>query len=215
MGARIGHPAWVSRGELTLAVTPQRTRRADDFDTFVQPDGNVIVTGTTGNASLRSWRIAERFVVGRWRSVTVGFEYGYRRHRARYHDGDGITTTTRPPSVAHRVVTTRETTVFELHEPAWAVRAARRAPGGRIDAAFDVTPLALARLTVDLPDKYPGRRLVFHARVSTIGGRIGYTRERSGWTWRVGVRAGRSISWKQAEQLDARALSLEVGLMPR
>ncbi len=215
MGARIGHPLWANRGEITLAFTPQRTRRADDFDTFFQPDGNVVVTGTTGGAAVRSWRIGERFTVARRRGLTLAFGYAYRRHRARYHDGDGITETTRPPSITHRLVTTRETTVSELHEPIWSLQVARRAGGGRIDAAFDVTPLALGRLTVDLPDKYPGRLLVFNARVSTFGGRVGYAREQRGWTWRVGARAGRSVSWKAAEQLDARAISVEFGLMPR
>ncbi len=214
-GARVGHPFWTHRGDLTLAFTPQRTRRADDFDTFFQPDGNVVVTGTTGGASVRSWRIAERFTVARWRGLTLAFEYGYRRHRARYHDGDGITETTRPPSITRKLVTTRETTVSELHEPAWALQVARRARGGRVDAAFDATPLALGRLTVDLPDKYPGRLLVFAARVSTIGGRVGYTREEGGWAWRVAARAGRSVSWSAAEQLDARAVSVEFALMPR
>jgi hypothetical protein len=96
LGVRLTHPAWENRGELALALTPQRTRRADDFDTFFQPGGNIVVTGTTGEASVRSWRISERVPIGRWHGAAIAFEYAYRRHRARYHEGDGITTTTEP-----------------------------------------------------------------------------------------------------------------------
>lgn len=215
LGAKITHPSWGSSGELTLAMTPQRTRRADDFDTFFQLDGNIVVTGTTGGASVRSWLIADRFSFARWGKVTIAFEYAYRRHRARYHDGDGVTTTTRPPSVVHRLVTTRETTVSEVHELTWAFQGGGRALGGRLDGGLEVTPVGVARLTVDLPDKYPGRLLKFQARVSILGGRVAYSWRYRGWGWRAGVRAASSASWRRAQALDARTLALEVDVIPR
>jgi hypothetical protein len=215
LGGRLMHPAWSHRGVLTLAFTPRRTRRADDFDTFFQPDGNVVVTGTTGGASVRSWRIGERLTVARARAASLEFEYRYRRHQVWFHEGDGITTTTRPPSVSHRLVTTRESTVLELFQAAWSVHTGRRAAGGSFDATLDGTPLGLGRLTVDLPDKYPGRRLAFNARIGALGGRVTYTRRRAGWTWMLGIGAGRTFSWTERGRLDARVISIELGVIPR
>ena len=215
LGARMAHPAGSYRGELAVLLTPQRTRRADDFDTFFQPDGNVVVTGTTGGASVRSWRIAERLQLGRWRGTDFTFEYAYHRHRARYHDGDGITTTTLPPSITHRLVTTRETTISELHELKWSVARERRAAGGTFDGAIGVVPVTFGRLTVDLPDKYPGRLLVFQSRVGAIDGRLGYNVIRPRLSWRIGVRAGSTFGWRSRALLDARAVALTLDVIPR
>jgi hypothetical protein len=215
IGARVTHPLGRERGELEFALTPQRTRRADDFDTFFQPDGNIVVTGTTGGASVRSWRVSERFPFARWRAVAVDFEYSYRRHRARYHDGDGITTTTLPPSVTHRLVTTRETAVSELHEAGLFVRGRRAAGRRSLDAMLGVMPVGLGRLSVDLPDKYPGRILVFYASVSTLRGRAFYTLPAGRATVRVGVHAAKTLSWRNRAQLDSRTVSLSVDIIPR
>jgi hypothetical protein len=215
LGAQLTHPVGDDRGQLAFALTPQRTRRADDFDTFFQPDGNIVVTGTTGGASLRSWRISERLPLGRWRGAAVAFEYSYRRHRARYHDGDGITTTTQPPSVTHRLVTTRETTIFELHELKWSFAWTRPMRRGQFDAAIDVTPVGLGRLTVDLPDKYPGRLLRFRARLSGVDGRVSYMLSQPRVAWRFGIRAGKTFSWTSEEQLDARGVSVTLDIIPR
>jgi hypothetical protein len=214
-GARLTHPTGGDPGQFSFAMTPQRTRRADDFDTFFLPDGNIVVAGTTGGASLRSWRIAERLPLGHWRGAAVGFEYAYTRHRAIYHDGDGITTTTLPPTVTHRLVTTRETTVFELHELKWSLGGTRSTRRGQFAAAIDLTPVGLTRLTVDLPDKYPGRLLRFAAPLSGIDGRVSYTFSQPRVAWRIGVRAGRTFSWRSNKQLDARGVSLTLDVIPR
>jgi hypothetical protein len=214
-GARLTHPASGGRGELAFAFTPQRTRRADDFDTFFQPDGNIVVTGTTGGASVRSLRISERLPVARWRATAIAFEYSYRRHRARFHDGDGITTTTLPPTVTHRLVTSRETTVSELHELKWSMAWMRATRSGQFEAAIDAAPIGLGRLTVDLPDKYPGRLLVFRAHVAGVDGRVSYTFVRPHLSWRVGLRAGKTVSWRSVSRLDARSVSLTLDMIPR
>src|SRR5687767_11874948 len=39
--------------ETGFGVTPQRTTYGDDYDTFLQPDGNIIVSGTRGKVSMR------------------------------------------------------------------------------------------------------------------------------------------------------------------
>jgi len=147
--------------------------------------------------------------------VAVDFEYSYRRHRARYHDGDGITTTTLPPSVTHRLVTTRETAVSELHEAGLFVRGRRAAGRRSLDAMLGVMPVGLGRLSVDLPDKYPGRILVFYASVSTLRGRAFYTLPAGRASVRVGVHAAKTLSWRNRAQLDSRTVSLSVDIIPR
>lgn len=215
LGARLVHPFGGERGQFEFALTPQRTRRADDFDTFFLPDGNVVVTGTTGGASVRSWRVAERFRMARARGVNVDFEYSYRHHRARYHDGDGITTTTQPPSVTHRLVTTRETTTSGLHEPAVVANATRPLGRGRLEIDAAVAPASLARLTVDLPDKYPGRLLVFYSAVTVLRGGVAFVQPVKGVSMRVAVRAGRTVSWRDHSQLDARTVTVSLDINPR
>ena len=39
-----------------FAVTRRRVTRGDDYDTFFQPTGDVVVAGTTGDVAMRSWR---------------------------------------------------------------------------------------------------------------------------------------------------------------
>jgi hypothetical protein len=216
MSARIDHPLGRIRASLEGGITAAATRRADDFDTFFQPDGNIVVQGTTGNASSRSWRVSERIEMGRRRSLRAGVGYTYRRDRARFHDGDGITTTTIPPSIVHRQVTTRETTVSQLHAISWYGEMARRL-GTRdsIEAVVDAAPAALARLTVDLPDKYPGQLLKFSARIAMVNGRATYRHEWNRWSLTAGAGAGRTVSWRRNARLDTRALFATVGITRR
>jgi hypothetical protein len=160
-------------------------------------------------------RIAERLTVATWGPIAAAFEYAYHRHRAEYHDGEGITTTTRPPSTTRRLVTTRETAVGQLHELKYAIEATTRTSRGTATASLDVVPIGLARLGVELPDKYPGQLLVFYARVAAFEGRLGYAVERTRWSWRAGIRAWRTVSWDPASRLDARGVALAVDVMTR
>jgi hypothetical protein len=216
VGARIDHPVFGARGVFAADVTPAVTRRADDFDTFFQPDGNVIVSGTTGNASLQSWRIAERIEMGRVRAARFGLGYTYRRDRARFGVGDAVTTTTIPPSTTHRIVTTRETTVSRLHAVPFFLDVSRGAGRrGELEAVVDAAPVALARLTVDLPDKYPGRVLAFNAKVATLDARATYRYLLDRWSMHVGVGAGRTFTWRASARLDRRAAFVLVGFTRR
>jgi hypothetical protein len=213
---RVDHPLGRLRASFEGGVTPAATRGADDFDTFFQPDGNVIVSGTTGDASTQSWRLSERIEIRRGRLLRVGLAYSYRRDRARFHDGDGITTTTLPPSIAHRLVTTRETTVSQLHAITWFGEMVRQlGPRDSIETVVDASPAALARLTVDLPDKYPGQLLAFDARVAMISGRATYRHAWTHWSLSAGAGAGRTFSWRRDSRLDLRTLVATVGVTRR
>jgi hypothetical protein len=212
LGGRLRHPVGANRGQFEIAFTPQRTSRADDFDTFFDPDGNVIVTGTTGGASVRSWRVSQRVPFARWNTLAVDIEYAYRRHRAVFHDGDGITTTTRPPSISHRLVTTRETTVSQIHEIALLARRSLGAGANRVDIDFGGAPVALGRLSVELPDKYPGQTLRYNASASSLRGGIAYSRRGAHADVRIGVEALKTFRWRRARALDRHALALSLDI---
>src|SRR5262245_43655640 len=85
IGGRFTYALWGHTPETRASVTPEATRSADDFDTFFQPDGNVVVAGTTGNASIRSWQVSQRLTAERVRGADVGVLFTYRRDTARYH----------------------------------------------------------------------------------------------------------------------------------
>jgi hypothetical protein len=211
----VRHRLFGTNGRFEIAATPSATRQADDFDTFYQPSGNVVVSGTTGGATLRAWSIAERIDMGRWRSILFGLEYLYRRDRAEFHEGDGIVTTTIPPSETHRIVTTRETTVSQLHAVNWVAELERHSGAHRGTIELRAAPVALGRLTVELPDKYPGQVLAYHAKVATLEVLARY--EHGAGAWGIGgfVRAGRTFNWTTGGQLHLSGVSVGLSLRRR
>lgn len=216
IAARVTARFFSMRARSEAAFTPSRTSRADDFDTFFQPDGNVIVTGTTGHASLVSWCVSEQLEAGRWRRARFGIGYAYRRDRARFHDGEGITTTSRPATVTRRLVTTRETTVSNLHAISWfGETSTRLGIHATLESSVQVSPVSLARLTVDLPDKYPGRTLAFDAKVAVVQAQTIYWYARAGWALGIGGGMRRSFSWQRGSRLDLRGAFADVELRRR
>jgi hypothetical protein len=141
--------------ETEAGVTPSATGLGSDYDTFFQPDGNVIVYGTTAETAVQSWRVAQFVGLGSWRGTHLRAGYSYRRDRSTYRPSDSTTTQTKPPSTSSVWNTDRETTVAEVHEV--RLGAARTLVQGyrwRVQAKADVAPAALARLSTILPDKY-------------------------------------------------------------
>ena len=53
----IGYGGVRLRGRTRAGLTATVTTRGDDVDTFFQPGGDVVTSGTTGNVSLSSWRL--------------------------------------------------------------------------------------------------------------------------------------------------------------
>lgn len=211
VGGRLTYPLFGRAAETRVAVTPQATRHADDFDTFFQPDGNVIVAGTTGNASIRSWQIAERIAADRLRGLDVGVILGYRRDTARYHEGIGIVTTTRPPTSERRSVTTREFVTSQLFEA--GVFGERS--GSKFSGSVDVIAVGVGRLAVQLPDKYPGRTIVATGRYSSAIAEASYARRVGPAFARVGLRAGASLPWRRSSAMHLRRLSVFVAVGTR
>lgn len=210
----VRHRVLTAPAEFAASITPAVTRRADDFDTFHQPDGDVVVSGTTGNATLRSWTVSESVTTVQWKALAAGVRYQYRRDVARFHDGDGIVTHTQPPGVTHRLVTTRETTTSEIHALSFVIDA-KKAVGshGSLYLRWSAAPLAVARLTVELPDKYPGQALQYSANVALMDIELRYRRSLGKWSLGGGVRGERSFNWKTTGEmhLTGAALLAEVG----
>jgi hypothetical protein len=188
-----GH-SWVTEA----GVTPSTGGAGSDYDTFYQPDGNIVVYGTTAGTAVRSWRVAQYIGLGSWRGTRLRVGYGYRRDRAIYRPSASTTSQTSPPSVSSFWNTDRETTIAEVHDVRFgAERSMAVSSRWHLSATADVSPTTLARLSTILPDKYTDP-VVFIAkgfsvdtglRVSgrtgrlEVGASVGYIR-----TWNYGRR---------------------------
>jgi hypothetical protein len=153
-------------------VTPPRDGTADDHDTFFNPDGSIVVSGTTGGARMRAFRVSQDAQVARAGAVAIAVGYRFRLDRADF--GVGHKTVTRNGLVTEAFdVTTREMTSSQLHEFLISASTTRRVVGRWVLLLDgDASPMTVARLTVQLPDKYPGQDLVFVARALAANARI-------------------------------------------
>lgn len=209
MGLRATYLLCGRPASTTVAVTPQVTAQADDFDTFFQPDGNIVVSGTTGNASLRAWQVSQRRMLGGGDVFAYGIQYSYRRDSARYHDGIRITTMTAPLSEVREVVTTREFVTSHVHDLGWFARWRPRLSRG-LSVSASLSPAVLGRLAVELPDKYPGRRLRFNASAAAVSGDLAYTRRLGPLDVGGAVRVSRIFRLREAAQLKMASVSLVI-----
>jgi len=209
IGLRVGHLLLGKRAESRVSTTPSATRRADDFDTFNQPDGNVIVSGTTGTASLRSWKVDERVALARIRGAESGIALTFRHDAAAFNEGTGIVTTSTPATETRTLVTTREFTTSRMIEIAAFASVTRSSLS--IDAR--IVPAAAGRLAVRLPDKYPGRELVFTARYALASAEIRLLRRIGGVRTGAALRAETTRPWHRTAAVYRRSLTLmlEVG----
>jgi hypothetical protein len=211
VGGRAGYALFGRAAETRVSFTPQITTRADDFDTFFQPDGNIVVTGTTGNASLRAWQISQRIVTGGSSGLSFGLGYTYRGDSARYHEGTRITTMTAPPSERRELVTTREYASSQLHQVVWS---ARWVPGpSNWTLSVDASPFTFGRLAIELPDKYPGRTIRFYARGAALDLEAAFRWPIAVLNVEMAARVSRSFPYSSGAALHIRsaALVLRVG----
>lgn len=185
-----------------FAMTPEVVTFGDDFDTFFQPGGDVVTVGTAGDVSLRSLRVAQRFLALEQGPAVLFAEYAYRRDRARFHPADRVEIHTKPPSTAREFITTRETTISHVHEVRIGAELEHRiGRAWRVDASLAAAPTAFARLVTQLPDKYPGRDIIFDAIVVAASGRLSLRREWPSWFVEVAADADRTWSYVSDRQL--------------
>lgn len=161
----------------SVAFAPRVTTPGSDLDTFFDPSGDVVVSGTDGDVTLGSIALDQRFGLAAWRAWTFGVDVGYRRSRAEFLPDVVILTHTLPPSSSSTFTTARETTTSQVIES--GVSADGRWPVGgtwTLDATIDLLPLTVGRLRTVLPDKTPpldttGQATAFGARGRVTIGR--------------------------------------------
>jgi hypothetical protein len=140
-----------------VGFAPAITTAASDIDTFFQPSGDVITSGTRGAVRLQRLSIQQWFEMAAWRAWRLGISAAYRRSEMDFLPSDRIVTRSRPPSETREPVGGDETTWS--HVVASGVTASAPltlAPGWRLLVDLEAMPLTRARLTISLPLKYPG-----------------------------------------------------------
>jgi hypothetical protein len=133
-------------------VTPSRSSTGTDYDTFFDPDGSVVVSGTTGPIDIHSWRIGQRAEIIRAGGVAI--DTGYRLRVDISDFGVGHKTIVKNGVViAATDVTSPEHTSSQMHEVFFGVR---------LDGlSLQISPVTVGRLLIQLPEKYPGVDLVY------------------------------------------------------
>ena len=149
--------------ETEAALTPQRSTRGDDYDTFFEPSGDVVVVGTTGGISIRAWRVQQTISVARKAGVDWAIGYRYRQDRSEFHPGLRSVRHSQPASYEEEWIYSRETTISRTYGIVLRPRRSWSGSAGRVTIDADVMPAMTGRLTTLLPDKYPGQAIVFSA----------------------------------------------------
>ena len=196
------------RWETFIGATPQRRATGDDYDTFFEPNGSVVVSGTTGGVLIRSFEVSQRAEVGRAGPVRLSAGYRFRLDRSDFELGHK--TVIRNGGLVEAMdVTTREMTSSQTHEVLFAATASRHLGSEwHVSIGGELAPTTLARLLVQLPDKYPGQDLVFIAKMLTGGARVAVTR-RGRWPIELSVEGGhtwhyRSSDWMSRDSIGVR-----------
>jgi len=140
-----------------VGFAPAVTTAGSDVDTFLQPSGEVITSGTRGQVRLQRLSIQQWFEMATWGPLRVGVTAVYRRSEMDFLPSDRIITRSLPPIETREPVGGDETTWSHV----FATGIAASAPvvlGTHWRLAFDgeAMPVTRARLTISLPAKYPG-----------------------------------------------------------
>jgi len=197
-----------------FGVTPERTTTASDFDTFYDPNNDVVVSGTSGDVSMHSIRFGHWSEAKLW-GVPMYVGYLYRRDVSDFAPADRVVTHTNPPSVTRTPVTTHEMTISRMQElPIGGSTQFEIAPHWLLTAGGDVSPITNARLTTILPEKYPGQEIVFEATVAAVTGRMQLDWQRAAWPVTITFSYGRTFNYQSASQFsrDALQVGVRVGL---
>jgi hypothetical protein len=193
--------------QTAAGVTATRTSTGDDYDTFFDPNGTVIVSGTTGGISIHSWRAGQRAEIGRAGLVTITAGYRLRVDISDFQLGHK--TVARNGVVVQTFDTTApEHTSSQLHEvffgETWSHGLGSSGWRASIDA--EIAPAAIGRLLVQLPEKYPGQDLVFYATAAAGAAHVTLTRSHVS----VGVDLLHTWSYSSTASLARDAVALRV-----
>jgi hypothetical protein len=196
----------------TLAGTPVRRGTATDYDTFFNPDGITWVSGTSGDARMHSLRFEQSLELGRAAGLEIVSGYRLRVDLADFLDG--LRTDSRNGVVASSaVVTTRELTNGQSHELFLRASHGRAlGKGWQVHLAGDVSPTAVHRLAIRLPDKYPGQTLVYRTTSAATTGELNVERAVGGWPLTISVEAGRTWNYRSKQRVRRAGVSVGVAI---
>jgi hypothetical protein len=193
-----------------IGLTPRKATFASDLDTFFDPNGDVVVSGTAGDVSLHSLRFAHWSEAVLW-GLPWRVGYVYRRDESEFHSTERLQTHSRPPSESRTPIHTHETTISQVHEiPIGVAKELALAPRWALTGGADLSPVTVARLTTILPEKYPGQEIVFTAKVAALAARMELVWRRNRWPVTLSVSYGRTWSYQSSSQFDRDIL--QVGL---
>ncbi|HEY6357588.1 MAG TPA: hypothetical protein VIX35_05065 [Vicinamibacterales bacterium] len=194
-----------------VALTPRVTTAGSDLDTFFDPSGDVIVSGTDGLVSLGSVALSERLGITTWRGWTLGVTVGYRRSRADFPPDVVIVTHTLPPSTTRTLTSDPETTISQVVESGFIGDARWRLGGAwHLSVSLDALPITRAGLTVSLPGKYPGDDTTAAAYAFGARGQLAIERAFRRVTAGVGVAFGGAWSYESLSAYGTHAAGLTV-----
>lgn len=206
--------AFGERLESEFGVTPVIITAASDIDTFHNPGGDVVTSGTSGEARSRAFRFAQWSDAALF-GLRLRAGYRYRRDWYDFLPADVVVRHTNPPAETRRFTTDREYTTSQVHNLLVDVtRPIEISPRWTLIAGAALSPIVFARLTTRLPDKYP-EALVADARSIEVEARLQLVRE-SRWPVLLGVEWGKGWSYKASRRFDRDALqvSMKVAYRP-
>ena len=185
--------------ESEAGITPQKTNHASDVDTFFQPDGNVVSSGTTGNASMLSYKFSQRAWLLDVKGTRIGGGYKYQRNRSDFQFGYSFETQTKPPSQIVERLPIPETTSARIHEfdvgfqHRWNLSHAVRFTG-----EVYVSPAAVRFLSTLLPVKYPGQDIVSSSVSYGVAPRIAVASQAGKVPLEISAHYGRYFTYGQS-----------------
>jgi hypothetical protein len=196
-----------------VGITPIHATTASDLDTFFDPGDDVVVSGTSGEVSMHSFRVAQWSEARVW-GLPWRAGYVFRSDFTEFHSTERLLTHSKPPSDSRTPINTHETTISRVHEIALGVSKPLAAGGWRLTAGADLAPIASARLTTRLPEKYPGVDVDFRAYVGTVTARAEADGRIGRWPIIVRLAYGRTWSYRASEQFDRDTLQagIQVGV---
>ena len=195
---------------LTTAVSfaPERSAFGSDFDTFFQPDGDIATSGTAGGVDLLGFGVEQTIGLLERERTALSARLAWRRDRADFHPADRVVTHTQPPSETREWIIDRETTVAQTFETGvegtWT--------SGGLTVRAHASPVINSRLLVLLPDKYPGRDIVFYALGWGVGARASFARSVGPVTAGVWVSGEQFGSYLERARYSRRALAAGVSV---
>jgi hypothetical protein len=212
--ASAAYSALGTRMTTTGGLTPHVTTAASDIDTFFDPSGDVITSGTDGLAHLWSFAVDQRMDIVRAPSWSLGLDVGYRQSRADFLPADIVVTHTMPTSTSSTYTTDPETTFSRVFGVGVYLSGSRRL-NQDWDVTYDAsaTPAASARLTTELPVTHPGQDITFAALAFGAVARAGVSH-----TWgrvAAGVELDAGLTRGYRQTADYRANTLAVAFFVR